>query len=183
MHHPLLGMPPDRRRRAMLALTALTLGLAGWLRAVDGRLRGPGSEGGIVGFEFCRQVGDCAAQLAAIEGRGAAASLGFSLGLDYAFLAVYSTTLAAALAFSSDRVGRKRGPKFAGVRRAGLALAWLPWAAAALDAVENAALWQMASGAVESPWPALAFGCAAAKFALLGVGLLGLLGLALAGAR
>ncbi|HEU4538822.1 MAG TPA: hypothetical protein VFS00_32105, partial [Polyangiaceae bacterium] len=144
MHHPLLDVSRAKRGRVSAALSALALGLMAWLRSIDGRLRGPGSEGGIVGLEFCGRVDACAAQLGAIAGRGEAASLGFSLGLDYAFLAAYSTAIAAAIVFLVDR--EASAPRLARVRGAAIALAWLQWAAAGFDAVENVALWQMASG-------------------------------------
>ncbi len=45
-------------------------------------------------------------------------------------------------------------------------------AAALLDAVENFALTRMlVDGVAQAPWPALAAGCAAVKFVLVGLGL------------
>jgi hypothetical protein len=51
-------------------------------------------------------------------------------------------------------------------------LAWGQWLGAALDAVENGALLIMLVGEAATPWPQVAFSTAAAKFALLGLGLL-----------
>ena len=52
---------------------------------------------------------------------------------------------------------------------AGRAVAWAAPVAAALDAAENVALLQVLSDHVDQPWPAIAFGFASVKFALLAV--------------
>jgi hypothetical protein len=52
------------------------------------------------------------------------------------------------------------------------ALAWGPWLAALLGAVENVALLRMLRGAVEKLWPQIARRCAVSKFALVITGLL-----------
>jgi hypothetical protein len=51
-------------------------------------------------------------------------------------------------------------------------LAWGPWLAALLGAVENLALLRMLSGAVEKPWPRIARRSTVSKFALVIAGVL-----------
>lgn len=173
MRHPLLVVPEPRRPLIAAVLASLTLALAAWLGAIDGELTGPGSEGGIVGLEFCGSTGACAAQLAAIDARGASLVLAFSLGLDYLFMPAYSTAIAAALVFL-------------GARSTGLAaraistLAWALWGAALLDALETFALWQMLQRGASDPWPAVAAACALPKFTIVALGLVTVIGLALA---
>ena len=53
-----------------------------------------------------------------------------------------------------------------------IVLAWGQWLAAALDAVENFALFTMLVMAPAEPWPQVAWWCAAIKFGLVIAGLL-----------
>lgn len=174
MRHPLLVVPEGRRLLAFGGLATATLALAAWLGAIDRTLQGPGSEGGILGLELCRTVEACGAQLAAIEARGASEVLAFSLGLDYLFLLAYSSAIAAALAF----LGARR-PN--GLSRAVGVLAWAQWIAAGLDAIENYALWQMLQHGPAAPWPVIATASAIPKFAIIAIGLLGVIALGIAG--
>lgn len=173
MQHPLFVVPEGARARVSWALVGLTLALAAWLGAIDGVLRGPGSEGGIVGYELCGDVDACAAQLTAMHARGATEALAFSLGLDYLFLVAYSTAIAAVLVFAGARLGRPWAKLVGGI-------AWAQWGAALLDAIENFALWQMLQHGASDPWPSIATVCAVPKFAIVGLGLLAAVALLIA---
>ncbi|WP_236517107.1 hypothetical protein [Sandaracinus amylolyticus] len=164
MDHPLLVVPPGARLRVALALVLFAIALSVWLGSMDEVLRGPGTEGGIVGYEFCGEVARCQAQLDAMEARGASTTLAMSLGVDYAFLLAYSTAIAAVIVFLAARLPR--------APRALAAIASAQWIAAGLDAIENYALWRMLAGGARDPWPAIAAWCAAPKFAIVAVGLL-----------
>jgi hypothetical protein len=91
-----------------------------------------------------------------------------SVGWDYPFLVAYSTTLAFACLIAAAAL-RRRGSPWDGVAQK---LAWLQWVAGGLDVVENLALLRMLAAHTASPWPQIAFACAAPKFILIGSGLL-----------
>ena len=90
-----------------------------------------------------------------------------SLGLDYTFLLAYPTAIAAAIVFLASRSERPS--------RVAMAIAWAQWVAAALDAIENFALWQRLTEGARAPWPAIAAWCAAPKFVIVGAGLVTML--------
>ena len=85
------------------------------------------------------------------------------LALDYAYLVFYGLLLAGACAAVADRA-RRAGRD--GLAAAGGAFALAALAGAGADALENAALLAVAGGHTEQPWPGLAAGFAAIKFAL-----------------
>jgi hypothetical protein len=91
----------------------------------------------------------------------------FLQGLDFLFLAVYSTTLSLGCLWAR-RVIVERGWPLAFL---GVPLAWGQWLAAACDAIENVALAALLFGGPASPWPQAAWACAAVKFALIFLGL------------
>jgi hypothetical protein len=153
--HPLAALQHKRRWLIVLLVTVLTLTIV--LAQV-----GP-SDPDIVGFEFAWTT-DRAAQI--IQGWSAEQQIraGFSLGLDYLYLTLYSTLIALACVGSAMRTTR---PSW---RRLGLGLGWALWLAAAADAVENAALYRTLLGPVTDPYPAIAGICASVKFALVVAG-------------
>jgi hypothetical protein len=92
--------------------------------------------------------------------------------LDFAYLATYAPLLHLAVLAAGERLRYRRHDSLATVAQS---LAHAQLAAGALDAAENAALLGVLNDARGEGLPRLAFGCAAAKFALLGVGWLYLL--------
>lgn len=89
-----------------------------------------------------------------------------SLGLDYGFLISYGLLLVGLSIAVADRSLR------AGHRRLAALGPWVAWGAlgaAMFDAAENAFLIAIVNGATGDPWPALATGCAVAKFYLAGI--------------
>jgi hypothetical protein len=94
------------------------------------------------------------------KGRSAART---SLLLDYAYLVAYGLFLAGACVAVADRARRAGRERLASL---GPPLAWGALGAAGCDAVENAMLLLILDGHTAQPWPALAFGFAAVKFAL-----------------
>lgn len=166
MSHPLLTIPPGRRRRFFAPLLVLTLALSGVLGSVDMPLRTDAAPYGIVSFEL---AGDPASAQRMVDSWDARARsyAGFSLGIDFLYLLLYSTTIALACLWASD-VFRGRGLALA---RAGVPIAWGAWLAGLLDGVENCALAVLLLGSVRAPWPAVAWWCAVPKFILIGAGL------------
>jgi hypothetical protein len=91
---------------------------------------------------------------------------GFSLGFDYLYMPVYSTTIALACVMAAGVWKR------ATWRTIGLLLAWGLWIAAVSDATENLALFSELLGNNVAPWPQVAQLCAMVKFGLILLGLL-----------
>jgi hypothetical protein len=89
-----------------------------------------------------------------------------SLYLDFPYLITYALALSAACAVLAARAA-ERGS--AGLAAAGRAIMWAAPVAAALDVIENVSLLRVLGGHVDQPWPALVFGAASVKFALLAV--------------
>jgi hypothetical protein len=173
---PFGWLAPAAQRRATAVLLALTLLVAVALQAIGGPLANQAAPSGIVAFEF---AGELAVAERILESWGDAGRTraGLSLGLDYLFLVLYASALALACA----GMGRWLSRHWRGAAAVGAALAWGQLAAGLLDAVENFALIRLLLGSDGAAWPLLAWWCAAAKFSLVGAGLVYLLaGLALA---
>jgi hypothetical protein len=92
----------------------------------------------------------------------------FNLGFDYLYLACYALFLSATCSWLA-RAWRHDAQGFA---TAGFLLAWAMFAAAALDMIENVALWQLLLGSMNAHGPRLATTCAILKFGIIlaGVG-------------
>ena len=148
------------RFAAATAVVMLAMGL------IDRPLRTPAAPHGIVSFELAGDVPTAQAMLDSWNPRARAAA-GVSLGLDYLFLVLYSTTLALAC----RRVAERFAARGSALAEVGRALAWGQWIAAACDGIENFALIRMLLDGAHTPWPAVAWWFAATKFALLGLGL------------
>jgi hypothetical protein len=94
------------------------------------------------------------------DGRSAART---SLLIDYPYLVAYGLFLSGACVAVADRARRAGRRRLAAL---GPPLAWGALAAAACDAVENAALLLILDGHTGQPWPAISSGCATVKFVL-----------------
>jgi hypothetical protein len=166
MRHPFENIPPGKRGPIFGVLLALTLGVMGVLRVVDGPLKTADAPNGIVSFELAGDVPTAQAILNAWDPL-ARTHAGFSLGFDFVFLVLYSTTIALACAWLAQALRERWRP----LASAGLLLAWAQWLAALLDVVENAALLVVLLEAPRAPWPQIARWCALPKFALVFLGL------------
>ncbi|MDX6574650.1 MAG: hypothetical protein QOE96_603 [Blastocatellia bacterium] len=93
-----------------------------------------------------------------------------SLIYDCGFLVLYTATLAMACLISATLIDT-RHPKLArmGLAKLGRGLAHLQGVVAALDTVENIALWRILRSSGLYVWPALAKACAVPKFALIAI--------------
>ena len=91
---------------------------------------------------------------------------GFSLGFDYLYMPVYSTTIALACVMAVGVLKRRAW------HTSGILLAWGLWIAALCDATENLALLTELLGNNVAPWPQVAQICATLKFGLILLGLL-----------
>lgn len=167
--HPFERWPeePRTRRIAGTAVNLASLGLLATLAVLDGPLQdASGAATGTIDFEFAGTVDRAAEILSAWEAAGEIGRAGLTLGIDFLFPILYAAAIAAgciAAAGSLRRRGRQR------LASLGPLMAWTAFAAAGFDYVENIALAAilLASPDPSTPWPQLAFGAAAAKFALL----------------
>jgi hypothetical protein len=158
------------RRKVMIGLGAANLAIgSAMLPAELGMRRVAGH--GIVALEFAGSERRARALMRAWgrDGRRGARRLQW---LDFAYLATYAPFLRLATLAAGERLARRGRHSLAGLAPQ---LAQAQLAAGALDAVENAALLSMLADARGDGLPRLAFGCAAAKFALLAAGWLHLL--------
>ena len=90
-----------------------------------------------------------------------------SLGIDYLFLISYALFIASGCAYIAGRLMMRRWF----LAKLGFFLGWAQFAAALLDAIENAALIQLLLGSQQEPYTWIAWGCAGIKFTLVGSGL------------
>lgn len=160
MRHPLAPFLGPSFGGVFTLLMLLTVALSGILRAADSALRTEAALYGMLSLEFALTLSQARS---IVESWGAAAQVqaAFSLGLDFLYLVVYSSTLALAVLWTSVRTERLKWIRW------GDRLAWLPGIAALADAVENVALYQVLVGSFWPGWPPIVWGCAVLKFGML----------------
>jgi hypothetical protein len=159
MPHPLAAIPPDQRARVFIPLLVATL-----LITFAFRFIGP-AQPTIVDFELAGSV-DQAQAIVDAWNETDRIRAGFSLGFDYLYMPVYSTTIALACVMAAG-VLKKRVWYVCGVL-----LAWGLWIAAVCDATENLALFTILLGNNVAPYPQVAQICAIIKFGLILLGLM-----------
>jgi hypothetical protein len=165
--HPLDSLSPPAQSQGFILLLALVILLMLTMGMTGAPLNTPAAPYGIISFELARTVPQAQAMLDSWDAQAHLAAA-FNLGLDYLFMLVSAGALALGCLLAGRLLAHRRWPL------ASLAgwLAWGAFAAMLLDAVENVALYtQLLSGASD-PWPAVAFICAAIKFALIFLGML-----------
>lgn len=165
MRHPLQNIR-HRRKEIFFALFGLTLLLMVIMNFVGAPLNTTQAPLGIISYELAGTVPGAGAILASWD-QDAQLHAAFSLGLDYLFMVVYSTTIALACIWSGEVLQKNGWP----LASTSVPLAWGQWLAALLDAVENLALALILFGALASPWPELAKWCALIKFILIFLGM------------
>ncbi len=166
MRHPFESIPPGRLRVAFVPALALYIIIQLAFAWLDAPLRTAAAPNGIISFEL---AGSLAAAQAILASWGPAAQLdaSFGLGIDFLFMAAYSTMIGVA-AIWAGRALAARGWPFA--RQAGI-IAWGLWVAVICDSIENFMLLVQLFNGAASPLPEIAAVCAALKFALIVVGL------------
>ena len=163
MRAPLERLARDRFWRTFVELLALNLAVGGGLMLAGRDLRTDVAPNGILSLQFAGNVEDVGRILQSWSPRARTVAA-FTLGFDYLYMPLYAAGLSF-LGATLTLVARRRG-------RPGLAgwvagVAWLPWLAAAADAVENAAALEMVLGGPDTPWPTVVRTAALSKFALL----------------
>ena len=157
--HPLAAIPSDKRTRVFVPLLIATLVITFLFRFI-----GP-AQPTIVDFELAGSV-DKAQAIIDTWTANEHIHAGFSLGFDYLYMPVYSTTIALACVMAAGVLQRKAWHSI------GILLAWGLWIAAIADATENLALLTELFGNNVAPWPSVAQICATIKFGLIVLGLL-----------
>lgn len=157
--YPLHAIPADKRARVFVPLLIATLVITFLFRFI-----GP-AQPTIVDFELAGSVENAQAIIDAWTETDRIRA-GFSLGFDYLYMPVYSTTIALACILAAAVLSKKAWHSM------GLLLAWGLWAAAIFDAIENLALFTELLGNNVAPYPQIAQICATLKFGLIGLGLL-----------
>jgi len=157
--HPLAAIPPDKRARVFVPLLIATLIITLLFRFI-----GP-AQPTIVDFELAGSV-QRADQTIGAWNELDRIRAGFSLGFDYLYMPVYSTTIALACILAASVLKSKAWHSI------GLPLAWGLWIAALSDAIENLALFTELLGNNVAPYPQVAQICATIKFGLILAGLL-----------
>ena len=190
MRHPLEFVSNEYRRRSFFTLLFLTLILFAIFSVLDQPLRTPVSPNGIVSFELAHTPARAQSIIDVWTGRTVIYTDGenqnampvqpgaqftydpipiihaaFGLGMDYLFMPMY----AFALSFGTLLAAGKHS---GWIKSLGAVAGYGAFAASLFDAVENYALFKILLGAVESPYPEVAFYCASVKFGLLIFGLI-----------
>lgn len=162
MTHPLQRWPTRHRRPALVVLTILAL-LPTVLGYVVHTLHEdePGGKS-IVDFELAGSVSDTEEILATWKREGVIDDAKAIQVFDLVYPLIYSTALAGLCVAASGAWHRARRPRLAA---AGIAFAWVAFAAAGFDYVENLGLAISLWDEPASPWPQVAFVAAVVKFA------------------
>ena len=159
MPHPLATLAPEKRVRWFVLLLVATLVITFLFRFI-----GP-NQPTIVDFELAGSVPNAQTIIDAWSETDRIRA-GFSLGFDYLYMPVYSTTIALACVLAAGVLKSKAW------RSIGMLLAWGLWAAAIFDAIENVTLFTVLLGNNVAPYPQIAQICAMIKFGLILAGLL-----------
>jgi hypothetical protein len=157
--HPLATIPVDKRSRVFVPWLIATLLMTFLFRFI-----GP-AKSSIVDYELAGSVSK-ATEIINAWNENDRIRAGFSLGVDYLYMPVYSTTIALACVWGAGVLKNKSW------RTIGILLAWGLWAAAVFDAIENLGLVVSLFGSPVAPWPLVSQVCATLKFTLIIVGLL-----------
>jgi hypothetical protein len=157
--HPLATIPVDKRSRVFVPWLIATLLMTFLFRFI-----GP-AKPSIVDYELAGSVSK-ATEIINAWNENDRIRAGFSLGIDYLYMPVYSTTIALACVWGAGVLKNKSW------RTIGILLAWGLWAAAVFDAIENLGLVVSLFGSPVAPWPLVSQVCATLKFTLIIVGLL-----------
>jgi hypothetical protein len=164
--NPYEWLPAGSRRAVLWTAAALALFLFAILTWIGAPLRTEEAPLGIVSFEFAGTLLQ-AQRILSSWGPAGLAAAGLNLGLDFLFLLAYP----AAIGLACAAVARRLPPAAGAYAALGLLLARGQLAAGLLDTVENISLAQLLLGFSNPSLPAVAFGCAAVKFILVGLGL------------
>jgi hypothetical protein len=166
MRHPLDNVPREYRKQFFFSFLFLTLILFAVFRILDQPLRTSAAPNGIVSFELARTPEKAFQIMVSWESVRNTGDLyvAFGLGFDYLFMPMYAFALAFGTLLTAGKHSGWLG-------LLGAVAGYGAFVAAAFDAVENYALFQILLGAYDSTYPMIAAVCASIKFGLLFFGL------------
>lgn len=166
MKHPLEQIPKNLVKPLFWGLLILTLLLMVLMNLVGAPLVTAAAPYGIISYELAGNP-ENSLKILASWGEVARQKAAFSLGLDYLFMVVYSTTIGLGCILAG-RALTERGVSLAKV---GLPMAWGQWAAAGFDALENLGLALILFRWDAQLWAPLSRWCAILKFSLIFLGI------------
>lgn len=137
------------------------------LSAIDVFIKNEITQLGIVSFEFISSLSNVNAAMK-YWGESGQAAVGFSLGLDYLYILVYSALFIYCLRNTSEKLSQHNAP-FAKIA---LVLAIVFPVAACCDAIENFSLLKLLFGSQNELWVFVAYYCAAIKFCIIAISLI-----------
>lgn len=167
MNHPLLAIPQSSRKPLFWALFIFTIVVMYCLNLMGEPLITAPAPYGIVSFELAGSA-DRAQEILDSWDETAQMHAAFSLGFDYLYMVLYSTTIALACIWGAVLLQNHGWPG----AWLGLILAWGQWLAATFDGIENLALSLILFGGPAAPWPQVAQIAAMIKFGLIFFGLI-----------
>ena len=165
--HPFRWLSESYQKTAFWFLFAFTIVVIVCMQVLGAPLNTEAAPAGIVTFEFARTLSNAQAMIASWGNEGQMYA-GLNLGLDYLFMAAYGLTIGLGCVL----VARGLAERVKFLTPVGVILAWGPFLAALLDALENYALIRLLLGSTNELWPTMAYWCAGPKFILVGLGLL-----------
>ncbi len=161
---PFVSLSASRRRRLMWIFIGLALLMTFISTGINQPLRTAVAPQGIISYEFAGDLETAQAIIHSWDDQAKLRAAG-GLGIDFLYPLVYGIAISLAVVVASGTFKGKRA-------QLGNWLAWGVWLAAALDYIENIALWQLLQGSANTLLPQIAYWCAAFKFLLLILALL-----------
>jgi len=167
MKHPLMSAPFGNNKSIFWALFLFTLAVMFCMNLVGKPLMTTAAPYGIISYELAGSV-EKAQLIIDSWDQDARQYAAFSLGFDYLFMVLYSTTIALACLWGGQVLQARNMPSIF----MGILLAWGLWLAAILDGIENIALSLSLFNTPAAPWPQVAQITAMLKFLLIFLGLI-----------
>jgi hypothetical protein len=166
--HPFQRRPRSHRRLWLIVLIVLSL-VPAVLGPVSNTLHEdePGGAS-IFDFELAGSVERAGEILATWEAEGVVDDAKAIQLVDIVYPLVYAAALAGACVAAAGARGGAGRPRLA---RLGIGAAWIAFAAACFDYLENVGLAFSLWGEPAAPWPQLAYGAAMLKFAAIAIAL------------
>jgi hypothetical protein len=162
-----MSAPFEKNKSVFWAFFLFTLAVMFCLNLVGKALITTDAPYGIISYELAGSV-EKAQWIIDSWDQGARLYAAFSLGFDYLFMVLYSTTIALACLWGGRVLQARNMPGYI----IGILLAWGLWLAAVLDGIENIALSLSLFNSPAAPWPQVAQISALLKFGLIFLGLI-----------
>ncbi|NIM92437.1 MAG: hypothetical protein GTO18_01815 [Anaerolineales bacterium] len=167
MSHPFANISPGRISAYLRPLVIITITILIIMNVLDMPLKTDAAPNGIISFELAGDEDTVEAILDSWD-KDQQLLASFTIGLDYLFLILYSTTIALGCIWAMFYFRWINSPLFV----IGSWLAWFQWLAAIFDSVENASLMIILLGNPISPWAQISRVLAILKFAFVFIGVL-----------